>query len=292
MRIFFAWCVVWIAIVSCSYKQPLENPSDEFLPGKPLAELNNKKLDEISGIAASINNPGYLWAHNDSKNRAEVYLIDKKLNIAMTCKLRGVENRDWEDITVGPGPEAGKNYVYVGEIGDNDEKYKLKMIYRFEEPILSSGETIDITDFDTITFRLPKKKDTETLMIDPLTRDLYIVSKREEPVHVYELPYPYSTSDTILATEVLSLPMTQIVAGTISADGKKVLLKNYKTIYYWSNPSGKPLKELLKERAQDIPHEEEPQGESITWAPDGSGFYTLSEQDPRENTYLYFYEHK
>lgn len=293
MRFFFAWCLVWIAVAGCSYKPPLENPSDEFLPGKPLAELTNKKLKEVSGIASSIGNPGYLWAHNDSKNKAEIYLIDQKLKIALTCRLRGVENRDWEDITVGPGPKAGKNYVYVGEIGDNDAEHAFKMIYRFEEPVLRSpGESIDITDLDTITFRLPEKKDTEALMIDPLTRDLYIVSKREEPVHVYVLPYPYSPTDTLTATEIVSLPVTQIVGGDISADGKKVLLKNYKTIYYWSNPSGKPLKELLKERAQDIPYEEEPQGESIAWARDGSGFYTLSEQDARENTYLYFYERR
>jgi hypothetical protein len=293
MRIFFVWYLVCIVAVSCSNKQGLENPSDEFRSGKPLAELKNKKLDEVSGIAASVNNPGYLWTHNDSKNGAEVFLIDQKVHIAMTCRLHGIKNRDWEDITVGPGPEPGKNYVYVGEIGDNDEQYRFKMIYRFEEPVIrSAGETIDITDFDTITFRLPEIKDTETLMIDPQTRDLYVVSKREEPVHVYVLPYPYAPSDTILATEVLSLPLTQIVAGSISADGKKVLLKNYNMIYYWSNPTGKPLKELLKEPPQEVPHEGEPQGESITWAHDNSGFYTLSEQSKRENTYLYFYGHR
>lgn len=227
MRFFFVWCMVWIAAAGCSNKPPLENASDEFFPGKPLAELKNKKLEEVSGIVSSINNPGFLWAHNDSKNKAEVYLIDQKLKIALTCRLRGVENRDWEDITVGPGPEAGKNYVYVGEIGDNDSKHAFKMIYRFEEPVMRSpGESIDITDFDTITFRLPEKKDTEALMIDPLTRDLYIVSKREEPVHVYVLPWPYTPTDTLTAKEIVSLPVTQIVGGDISADGKKVLLKN------------------------------------------------------------------
>ncbi len=90
----------------------------------------------------------------------------------------------------------------------------------------------------------------------------------------------------------MSLPFTQIVAGDISDDGKQVLLKSYEFVYYWSNPSGKPLLELLKEKPEDVPYEEEPQGESITWAKDGSGFYTLSEQNITTDTYLYFYERK
>ncbi|RAW03295.1 hypothetical protein DQQ10_04215 [Pseudochryseolinea flava] len=277
---------------SCSDRPILDNPTDDFLPGKRLAELTNKKLDEVSGIASSIQHDGYLWAHNDSKNGTEVYLIDKQLRIAMTCKLVGVENRDWEDIAVGPGPEAGKSYVYVGEIGDNNAKYRFKRVFRFQEPENIQQGVVDIVDFDTIIFRLPAKKDAETLMIDPITKNLYIVSKREDPVFVYELQYPYSTKDTLHAKEVLSLPLTQIVSGDISADGKQVLLKNYEYVYYWNNPHGKPLLELLRERPWDVPYEEEAQGESITWARDGSGFYTLGEKSITMDTYLYFYQRK
>jgi hypothetical protein len=276
----------------CSDRPVLDNPTEEFLPGKRLAALKSKKLSEVSGIASSITHKGYLWAHNDSQNGTEVYLIDQHLKIAMTCKLAGVENRDWEDITVGPGPEEGKSYVYVGEIGDNNSKYRFKRVFRFEEPAQIEGGVINIVDFDTIIFRLPTKKDAETLLIDPLTKNLYIISKREEPVFIYELQYPYSTSDTLHATEVMSLPLTQIVSGDITADGKQVLLKNYEFVYYWSNPDGKPLLELLREKPEDVPYEEEAQGESITWARDGSGFYTLGEQSATMDTYLYFYARK
>ncbi|HYG18888.1 MAG TPA: hypothetical protein VD816_08160 [Ohtaekwangia sp.] len=290
MKKFFVLLLPVFAVIGCSDRPTLENPTDEFLPGQRLAELTGKKLDEISGIAASINNPGMMWAHNDSQNGTEVFLLDDKLNIGMTCELMGIENRDWEDIAVGPGPVDGKNYVYVGEIGDNSAKYQFKRIYRFEEPKMQQpGEKVALTEFESIIFKLPSKKDTETLMIDPLTRNLYIVSKREEPVFVYEIVYPYSTSDTLLAREVLSLPLTQIVGGDISPDGKKVLLKNYEYVYYWDNPSGKSFPDVLRDKPLDVPYEEEPQGESITWARDGSGFYTLSEQSKTEKAYLFFY---
>ena len=64
-----------------------------------------------------------------------------------------------------------------------------------------------ITDFDKIVFRLPdsRRMDTEALFIDAATKDLYVVTKRENPVYVYQLKYPYSSKDTVTAQEIASL---------------------------------------------------------------------------------------
>lgn len=295
MKLLSLALTLFVLTTACSQKKvKLDNPSTEFLPGKRLAELKNKDLSEVSGIAASISNPGFLWVHNDSGNGTEIFLINDHLKVLLTCKLKGIDNRDWEDITVGPGPDSTKHYLYVGDIGDNDAKYQYKYIYRFEEPVLTTGvKQLDITDMDMITFQLPdKRKDTESLLINPATKDLYIVSKREEPVYLYELKYPYSTQDTLTATEVMSLPFTQIVSGDFSMDGKEILMKNYEHVYWWSNPSGKPVVEVLKEKPKEIPYEIEPQGEAITWSLDNSGFYTLSEKNQGKDSYLYFYQRK
>lgn len=276
--------------VSCIEKKSVPSDSEIFLAAKPLVELNDKKLREVSGLAASANNPGLLWTHNDSGNRPEVYMVDEKLKIKLICKIQGVKNRDWEDIAVGPGPEEGKNYLYVADIGDNNANHLFKYIYRFEEPVLANqnGE-ITIAEFDTIVFQLEDgKKDTEAIMIHPETKDLYVVSKRENPVYLYELKYPYSVHDTLRATKVISLPLTQIVAAGISTDGNEILMKNYDNVYYW-NTKGKSLKEALQAKPQILKYTEEPQGEAITFARDGSGFYTLSERLKGEKIYLYFY---
>jgi len=291
--------IISILMVACSTKeqsnnQSANNQSDGFLPGVKLAELNNKELKEISGIAASVNNPKLLWAHNDSGNGADIFLLDDHLDIKLTCTLAGVENRDWEDIAVGPGPDASKSYVYIADIGDNEARHQYKYIYRFEEPVLNKiqGENITITSVDQITFQLSDtRKDTETLLLDPRTKNLYIVSKREEPVSLYELKYPYHKEDTLVANKLMSLPFTQIVGGDFSANGKEILMKNYNKVYYW-NSSAKSITDVLKESPLEIPYETEPQGESITWATDGSGFYTLSEERKKEKSYLYFYKRK
>jgi hypothetical protein len=285
---------VFLILIACSTKRTRQTISNDFLPGKKLAELKHKKLNEVSGLASSINNPGFLWAHNDSGNGPEVFLIDLNLQIEKTCILAGIENRDWEDIAVGPGPDSSKNYVYIAEIGDNSAVYKLKYIYRFEEPKADSlADKTIISDFEIITFQLPDSvKDTEALMVDSKTKDLYIVSKREKPVYVYQIKYPYSTRDTLTAHRLLSLPLTQIVAGDFSANGREILMKNYNHIYYWKNQLNKPVSELLTEKPQEIPYEVEPQGESIAWAHDNTGFYTVSEKNKKKKSFLYFYQRR
>ena len=285
-------CVL-ILLTACSARNSDKNDTTAFLPGRKLAELKNKNLNEISGIAASINNPTLLWAHNDKGNDAEVFLLDENLNIKLTCKIKGIKNRDWEDIATGPGPDPNKNYLYIGDIGDNDAQYQFKYIYRIEEPTWKEGQeaTVTITSFDVITFQLPdKRKDTEALLINPATKDLYVISKREKPVYVYELKYPYSEKDTLTASKLSALPFSLIVAGDFSADGSEILIKNYKSIYYWKAPSQKSVVDIFTEPATELPYEAEPQGEAITWARDGKGFYTLSEKISGKKSYLYYYE--
>lgn len=290
MKNSWIWAVMFALCMGCSGSQ-IENPTDVFAPAQRITELNNKNLKEISGIAASTTNPGLFWVHNDSGNEAEVYLIDTSLNILLTCRIGDVENRDWEDITVGPGPEEGKSYVYVGEIGDNKAQYTLKHIYRFEEPLLEEGvKEISLETFDTLTFRLEdKRKDTETLLIDPNTKALYVISKREKPVWLYELSFPQSTKDTLVAQRIMSLPFTQIVGGDIRGDARQVLLKNYEQVFYWRSDQPMALPDLLRTPHFEVPYEIEPQGEALSWTHDGLGFYTISEKNVGKSTYLYYY---
>jgi hypothetical protein len=289
MRVVFFLLILGVP-GSCLKRAPAQADSESFLAPKRLAQLTNKKMDEVSGIAASVNNKGLLWAHNDSGNEPEIFLVDEKLSIKLTCKLDRAKNRDWEDIAVGPGPQAGENYVYVADIGDNNSNRSLKYIYRFIEP--RTGEEareITIHEFDTIVFQLEDgKKDTEAIIVDPKTKDLYIISKREKPVYLYQLKYPYSPGDTLTAKKITSLPFTQIVSAAISSDGGEILLKNYDNIYYW-NTKGKPLAEVLTKKPQVLKYIPEPQGEAITFKRDGTGFFTLSEKILSEKVYLYFY---
>ena len=247
-----------------------------FSSGEALGEVD-KRLEEASGLAASVANPGMLWTLNDNGNPAEVFLIDQHAGIRLVCKLATVRNRDWEDIAIGAGPEEGKNYVYVADIGDNEAQHEFKVIYRFVEPVLSQEKEIIITEYDTLAMRMPDgKRDAETLLIDPLTHDLFIVSKRENNVGLYRSPYPF-TRDTTTLEKVSTLHLTAIVGGSISADGQEVLLKNYGKVFYWKKSNNESLSNLLSNQPIELDYEREPQGEAIAWSRDGGEFYTLSE---------------
>jgi hypothetical protein len=284
------------SVLVCCHKAPAEKSNnDEFTSGEELAEVKNKRLEEASGLVASISNEGLLWTHNDSGNPPELFLIDEKVNIKLTCKLQGVQNRDWEDVAAGPGPESDKNYLYVAEIGDNMAQYDLKMIYRFEEPAMEDDSVNYryISNFEIITFRLKdRRKDTEALMIHPETKDLYVVSKREDPVVVYKLPYPQSTTDTLTAEPVATIPVSQIVACDFSPDGTQILMKNYQNVFFWAIADNETAEDALKRAPKILPYKEEPQGESIAFSRDGKHYYTISEKVKGERSYLSVYRRK
>ena len=292
------WMLLVVVLVSCSTgkeKEESREESSDFLAGEIVSELKLKELAEASGLVASQTNAGYFWTINDSGNGAKVFLVDEKMNIKLTCKLSGIKNRDWEDVAIGLDPETKKNYIYVAEIGDNYAQYLHKMIYRFEEPTLGDSTvlTLQREQIQQIVFRLPEgAKDTEAIMIDPLTHDIYIISKREMPVHVYSLVYPQSMTDTLMAQSVTTLPFTQATAANFSLDGMEVLVKNYDSIYYWRRDKTETVQQMLVQRPKVLNYIPEPQGESIAWSLDGSGYYTLSEKVGGRKTNLLFYRRK
>ena len=295
MKTFLFLRFIWVLVLvmstgGCLKKKPAAADSDAFKPPRELAELKDKRLSEVSGLVTSVVNPGLIWVHNDSGNPATVYLVDTLLNVRLACKLKGIKNRDWEDIAIGPGPEQDKSYLYVADIGDNNARHNEKYIYRFEEPKVISGTTeITITSFETIAFRLKgERKDTEALWVHPETQDIYVVSKREKPVHVYAVRQPFK-NEVMTAESIATLPLTQIVGADISPDGNELIMKDYENIYYWPI-KGRAVEATLKEKPQVLEYAAEPQGEAIGFSRDGSGFFTLSENIKGEKTFLLFYE--
>jgi hypothetical protein len=251
-----------------------------FAFGEPMGAVDSR-LAEASGLAASIINPGMLWTINDSGNPAEVFLIDTTAQIKMVCRLVNAVNRDWEDIVMGPGPDSTKNYIYVADIGDNKAVHPIKILYRFEEPLFTDA-IIDIIDFDTLYLKLDDGvRDTEAIMIDPMQKGMYLLSKREDSVHFYKVNYPYA-GDTLNARYRVTLPYHNINAAEISPDGTEVVIKDYDNIYYWKRPDGGPISKLLQTPPVLLNYKREIQGESITFSRRGSGFYTVSETEDKK----------
>jgi len=255
--------------------------SDEFGPGRQAGIIQSDLIREASGIVASRQNPGLLWVHNDSGDSARVFAIDEKGEFLGTCTIAGATARDWEDIALGPGPDPNRHYIYIGDIGDNQAKYPYVTVYRLPEPKIdptSPFGRMAIGPAETIRLTYPDgPRDAETLLVDPLTRDIFIISKRELFSKVYRAAYPQSTTQTTTMERVATLPWGLAVAGDVSPDGRRVIVRGMFNASLWVRPSGEPLWKAFSGKMVHLPLMSERQGEGICFDARGTGYFTIGE---------------
>ncbi len=262
--------------------------------------LKDAVMKEISGIAASRINKNILYVHNDSGDTSRFFAISPSGQLLSTFYFKAdVAHKDanvidCEDIAVGSGPKKAKSYVYLGDIGDNRAERSFITIYRFSEPSVAGTKAASSIPADAIRLKYPDgAHDAETLMVDPIDRLFYIITKREDSVGVYTAPLNASFTDTIMLQKKCKLHFTGfplmkwVTAGDISADGKQLLVKSYQNVYYWKRQPGEPVWKTLEHKPATLPYTPEKQGEAIGFTPDGKGYYTTSEG---KNAPIYYYQ--
>ncbi len=247
-----------------------------FLAGIPQNKLANPVLEEVSGLVVSHRYPNRLYVHTDSGGEAAVFVLDTLGNELGKLELSGLSNRDWEDIAVGPGPN-GSSYIYVAEIGDNEAKYDQIYLYRFAEPELL--QAIPSAAIDRVSLQFPGgPKDAESFLVDPISGELYLVSKREAKNTLYRVPADGFEKGNALLEKLHSFDFTSSVAADVSRDGSQILIKNYLQVFYWTRQANQSLSEALQAPPQRLPYVPEPQGEAIGFNCKGDAYFTLSEK--------------
>jgi len=271
--------------------------TDTFGQSVDLGIVEYDDLNEASGLAMSRRYTNVLWSHNDSGDESRIYAMSMQGKHLGIFQLKDIEAIDWEDIACGPGPVTGTSFVYVADMGDNKAKRKIKYIYRFQEPEIKQPVPKKIhwiTTFDRFAFKYPDgRRDAETLLIEPNSCDLYIVSKREEQVGVYRLMYPQSTQAINYAEKIATLPFTWAAGGDISPDGNELLVKTESIVYYWKKENQASINAFFETpNLVSVPYVQELQGEAICWFRQAMGYFTVSEEPWRlENNaaHLFFY---
>lgn len=279
-------CLLFVPLTACQSEsvEPIQ-----FNIEPTMTKIDAGQVEEASGIADSRSMPGALWVAEDSGNPAELTLLGYDGHVRGKLKIPNATNRDWEDLSIGPGPQANVNYLYIAEIGDNTAQYGQYTVYRLPEP---QNLTAAVGPAERINFKYPDgARDAEALLVDPQTRDLYIVSKREAKVHLYRLAYPQSTSDVMTAELLGDLPFTYITGGAFSPNGSEIVLRSYTNIFHWNRKSGQSVANAMRTTTStDLPYRFEPQGEAICFNHENKGYFTLSEKAnnmiPTLNYYL------
>lgn len=245
----------------------------------------DRSINETSGIAASDIFEDMFYVHNDSGDESRFFMISPDGILHHVFKYNGNDSyNDCEDIAVGPGPVKGKSYVYVADIGDNGADRNAIVINRFEEKKAWLKDSIVNLTSQKLYLKYPDgPKDAETLMIDPVDKLFYIVTKRSDTVRIYTSPLAHKHNDTLTLTYKGKLffegtkPFKWITGGDISKDGDKILLKSYEKVYYWNRRGKEHLWKTLQRKPKTLTYQAEKMGEAIGFAADGKSYYTVSE---------------
>lgn len=257
-----------------------------------IADLKNSAIDESSGLAASRSNPGIYWTHNDSGDGPLVYAFDATGGSRGVFRLAGAQARDWEDMAIGPGPQRGQSYLYLGDVGDNDKARSEITVYRVPEPKLTAADKTSTksnprttSPAEAIRLRYPDGKfDAETLLVHPTTGNLYIVTKvMLKNAVVYEAPAPLVPGPTITMKRIGEIRVPSIVGGaltggSISPDGRRLALCDYLQAYEIVLPaSSRNFNDVWKQTVTAFNVGKRQQGESITYRSDGKALLLTSE---------------
>ncbi|MDI3424345.1 TolB-like translocation protein [Streptomyces luteolus] len=222
--------------------------------------IEDPRITESSGLAASRAHPGIYWTHNDSDDGAHLYAVDSRTGRTVaTLTLSGVgEPRDVEAVSIGPDGD-----LYVGDIGDNlGGTWDHVWIYRLPEPKQLRDMTVKATQY--VVKYADGARDAEALMVHPKTGRVYIADKkRDGGGGLYEGPAELSATGTNVFRRVADVDLWT-TDGAFSPDGRRLLLRGYfeASSYAWKD--GGPVG---PERA-DVPLQR--QGESVTYSPDGT----------------------
>lgn len=246
--------------------------------------LGELKLEESSGVSASVNNPGKLWTHQDSGNGNILYLIDAATaEILCTYRISGATNTDWEDMEVTTDPESGKAYIYISDTGDNDQKRATVTVYRLEEPVYTEadkGKTVStpVTTLQRYSFRYNNgSRDVESMFVDKDTRDIYFVTKRDAHSQLYILPYPYQSDNINKAYHVGNFGFKEASAATANSRANKFIVRNRQYLFYWERKAGEKIWQTLQRIPERLPFTGEVQGEAVCFDAQDN-YYTTSEK--------------
>jgi hypothetical protein len=260
-----------------------EELADAVCAARPVPDGGEVRVPELAELSGLVSLDAGLWAHNDSGDSARIFRLTGDGTQALgTLVLEGVEAIDWEDMS-GAGPSSGE--LFVGDIGDNEAVRPEVQVHRVEvpDPPPEGTVTIPVEDIQTITLHYPNgARDAETLLVDPVTRDLVIVHKRfggaSEVYVAAEDDWSDGDADLVRegVVEVGDTPLDATTGGDIGLDGRVVALRTYAAVLVFPREDDQSVAEALAENAPcDAPSAIETQGEAIAFTP--TGYVTIGE---------------
>lgn len=242
-----------------AFAVPASAADDKGGKGDKGFTIEDARITESSGLAASHQHPGIYWTHNDQDTGSYLYAVDSSTGRTVArITLSGVgRQRDVEAVAIGPD-----NQIYVGDIGDNDGvTWPYVWIYRLPEPKNLTDQTIRATQY--VVKYTDGSRDAESMVVHPRTGRVYIIDKNEDGGHLYEGPAKLSASGTNVFKPVATVDLWATDAA-FSPDGTQLAVRGYfgGISYDWNGG------DIKREGRLDVPLQR--QGESVSYSADGT----------------------
>ena len=266
-----------------------------------VADITDRALPEISGLAVSRRDPERIWALNDGGNPAELRLLATDGRTLAIYHLAGVRNVDWEDLAAFEF--AGIPYLLVADIGDNYARRKEVRLHLFEEPEVPPGGLAakgELRPRATLRFRYPSgPRDAESVAVDAAHGDIFVLTKREEKPIFHRLPLRLESPDEVLLAEEIGRlkldeprfgapggPVTRSLFGAsptaidLDAESRDMLLLTYTAVYRLQRETEESWKQALNRPANWLADHPLPHAEALAVDPSGSPAWFTSERLP------------
>ena len=273
----------WCGAISLFAILPLA--AQDFGPPVQFGAVNGDAIRETSGMILSRRNPGVAYVHNDGSSD-RLFAIRTNGQWLATLRL-GEEVEDFEEIDLGPGPRPFTSYLYAGDIGDNAPARESIRVLRAPEPAVYdyfAAEPVSDTlaEVEIITLQYPDGVfDAEAMFVDPVSGDLLVITKQSGVARVYRAAAASLVDDAEVTLEfVREVNFDAASAAAISPDGREIILRQEDSALLWRRNPGQSIEEALVVSPVTVPvigRPGEPNGESIAFSPDNSGYFTLSE---------------
>jgi len=254
-------------------------------PYEELANAKDVRINEASGIAASLYVPDAYWVHNDSGDAANIFLCNPYTGETITSGLvENAKNRDWEDMS--SFRIDGKSYLIIGSFGDNARKRTQYQLYIMEEPAAGAKGPFPYLNKINFTYQGGSSYNCESVAVDVISRKIYLLTKTGNPdtSQVYSLPLSLSQEyDNVQIAKFVASPKVRSATGMdISPDGNRAVVVTNKNnecrAYQFSKLPGETWTEGFSRTPSVFNTPIRPTYEAICFGLDGKTLYDKSEK--------------
>ena len=217
--------------------------------------VDDPRITESSGIAASRLEAGTLWTHNDSGGDARLFQLEADGALRRAVDVDLPRPTDWEDIC--SFELDGQAWLLVGDIGDNGGRRRHVTLWLIAEPPAGATTATPARRIDVRFADGPR--DCESLAFDPVTRQVILISKIDPRrdfegfagVYVLDLSEA-STKKPVVVDRAATLQLKIPTAADVSPDGRRCMVTTYGDVYVYRRAEGQGWAEAFASEPQRV----------------------------------------